>query len=306
MADFALPFRLGRGARHQGGDPQEVEALFGRILSDIYDVLPDPPVTADGELCILFDAEGGGVDRLSLLSDEILGNIVSRLPVKEAARTAALSRRWRPLWRATALVLVDNHLLPAGGDEIPRHIDHASSSAVAAAVSRILVVHPGPFRCVRLACCYMGEHRIQFVCWLKILAAKGVQDLFLINRPWPLETLIRSPIPDTLFSMSQLTCLYLGLSKFPDTAGLPRAAAFPRLRELGLFYVYMESRDIDFVISRSPVLEVLCLQGLFLPLRLHLVSQSLRCVVRADQPVQAGQHRRRRRPTARAAVTADY
>ncbi|CAL5033561.1 unnamed protein product [Urochloa decumbens] len=277
MASLEPPFPWGRNTHRRGQDPQEMEALFGRVLSYISNALPDPPVSADGDLCILFDADGGGVDRLSLLPDKLLGNIISRLTVKEAARTAALSRRWRPIWRATPLVLVDTHLLPAGGDEIPRHLDRASSSAVAAAVSRVLAAHPGPFRCVRLACCYMGEHRTQFVRWLKILADKGVQDLFLINRPWPLQTFIKSPIPDTLFVIN-LTCLYLGLWKFPDTAGLPRGAAFPRLRELGLFYLCMESRDIDFVISRSPVLEVLCFQGLFLPLRLCLVSQSLRCV----------------------------
>ncbi|CAN6227253.1 unnamed protein product [Urochloa humidicola] len=277
MASFAPPFPLGGNARRRGEDPQEMEARVGRILSYISHALPDPPVSADGDLCILFDDDGGGVDRLSLLPDKLLGNIVSRLPVKEAARTAALSRRWRPLWRATPLVLVDTHLLPAGDDEIPCHLDRASSSAVAAAVSRVLAAHPGPFRCVRLACCYMGEQRTQFTRWLKTLADKGVQDLFLINRPWPLETFVKNPIPDTLFVIN-LTCLYLGLWKFPDTAGLPRGAAFPRLRELGLFYLCMETRDIDFVISRSPVLEVLCFQGLFLPLRLRLVSQSLRCV----------------------------
>ena len=89
-----------------------MEALFGRVLSYIYHALPDPPVTAYGDLCILFDADGGGVDRLSLLPDSLLANIVGRLPVKDAARTAVLSRRWAPVWRAAPLVLLDTHLLP--------------------------------------------------------------------------------------------------------------------------------------------------------------------------------------------------
>ena len=94
-------------------DPEQ-EALFGRVLSYIYDVLPDPPVSVDGDLCILFDTNGGGVDCLSLLPNVLLGNIVSRLPIKDAARTAVLSRRWRPIWRAAPLMLVDTHLLSAG------------------------------------------------------------------------------------------------------------------------------------------------------------------------------------------------
>jgi hypothetical protein len=57
---------------------------------------------------------------------------------------------------------------------IPNHLDCASSSVVAAAVSRILAAHPSPFRCVRLACCYMDEHRAKLVRWLQLLTDKGV------------------------------------------------------------------------------------------------------------------------------------
>ncbi|TVU04788.1 hypothetical protein EJB05_47922, partial [Eragrostis curvula] len=78
--------------------------------------------------------------------------------------------------------------------------------------------------------------------------------------------------------MAELTCLYLGFWKFPDTAGLPRGAAFPRLRELSLCSVYIEKQEMEFVLSRSPVLEILSFDGLFLPLRLRLVSNSLRCL----------------------------
>lgn len=36
-------------------------------------------------------------DRVSLLSDDILINIISRLNLKDAVRSSALSRRWRYL-----------------------------------------------------------------------------------------------------------------------------------------------------------------------------------------------------------------
>ncbi|TVU07295.1 hypothetical protein EJB05_47344 [Eragrostis curvula] len=251
---------------------------MGRLLFYTHHVIPDLPVSVDGDLCILFDADGGGVDRLSRLPDSLLGNIVSRLPIKDAARTAALSRRWRPIWCSAPLVLVDAHLLPASEDQIPKHVDHAESSAVAAAVSRILATHPGPIRFVHITCCYMNEFPGQFVRWLKHLAVKGVQELFLINRPWPLESLVKH-MPATIFSMATLTRLYLGFWRFPDTASLPRGAAFPYLRELSLCSVVIEPRDIDFVLARSPVLHTLCIHGhLFPSLRLRLVSQSLQCV----------------------------
>ncbi|KAK3145249.1 hypothetical protein QOZ80_4AG0326170 [Eleusine coracana subsp. coracana] len=120
----------------------------------------------------------------------------------------------------------------------------------------------------------MNEFPGEVARWLKLLAVKGVPELFLINRPWPIEAL-KKHMPATIFSMATLTRLYLGFWRFPDTAVLPRGAAFPCLRELGLCSLVIDAKDIDFVLSRSPVLDILSIQGhLFPSLRLRLVSQS--------------------------------
>ncbi|CAN6178176.1 unnamed protein product [Urochloa humidicola] len=78
-----------------------------------YDAIPPPPVSPAASLAsAAARAPGDGIDRLSRLPDAILKNVVSRLPAKDAARTATLAPRWRGLWRSVPLAVVDTHILP--------------------------------------------------------------------------------------------------------------------------------------------------------------------------------------------------
>uniref|UniRef100_A0ACD5WLP2 Uncharacterized protein n=1 Tax=Avena sativa TaxID=4498 RepID=A0ACD5WLP2_AVESA len=256
-------------ARRKGSDPHDLDRSMELMLSLIYSNLPDFPLYDGRRLPPALPASDG-VDRITRLPRELQRKIVSRLPVKDAARTAVLSWRWRMIWLSTPLVLIDAHLLPKGQAFPPAY---ASSPPIAAAVSTIFEAHPGPFSCVHLVCSRMDSHRAQLARWLQLFAAKGVQDLALVNRPWPRDM----RLPATLFTINTLTRLYLGLWKLPDAAAL-RGASFPHLRELGLCCVEMEHGDVDSLVARSPVLEILNILACFKGLRLRLVSQSLRCV----------------------------
>ncbi|GJN37911.1 hypothetical protein PR202_gb26911 [Eleusine coracana subsp. coracana] len=209
------------------------------------------------------------------LPDQILRNIVSRLPAADAARTAALATRWRGLWRAVPLVFVDAHLLPAESRADPLWRPGLEASlGLTNAASAALAAHPGPFRCVHLTCSYMDTNREEVARWMQLLAAKGVQELAFINRPWPLDI----PLPATLFSCASLTRLHIGAWKFPDTAALPRDAAFPHLQELYLSLISMKDRDLAFLLDRCPVLEVLTIIASQTDVRMCVVSRSLRCL----------------------------
>ncbi|XP_002446127.2 uncharacterized protein LOC8067738 [Sorghum bicolor] len=110
--------------------------------------------------------------------------------------------------------------------------------------------------------------------------AKGVQELILVNRPWPLDV----PLPAALLGVATLTRLYLGLWKFPDTSALRQSksgadAVFPHLRELVLCSVVVESSDMNFLLAGSPVLENFGIVGIRekAMMRLRLVGQHLKC-----------------------------
>ncbi|KAF8666102.1 hypothetical protein HU200_053814 [Digitaria exilis] len=208
--------RTAADMRRRGMDPHQMEQATRILLYNLYTSLPAPPVSAAACLSALPSASSNGEDRISSLPFALLREIVSRLPVKDAVRTAVLSRRWHLVWLCSPLVFTDAHLIP-GFIERRGRTTRVDTLGLVAAVKRVLAAHPGPFRSVHLVCGYMDAHQRQLARWVQTLADKGITDLVLVNRPWPLDV----PLPAALLGVSTLTRLYLGIWKFPDTLSHP-------------------------------------------------------------------------------------
>ncbi|OEL14266.1 hypothetical protein BAE44_0024715 [Dichanthelium oligosanthes] len=191
-------------------------------------------------------------DLISLLPDEVLGDIISLLPTKDGARTQALSARWRPLWRSAPLNLATR-----------------GTSIDEAAVSRILSAHRGParrFDVSNLALAGLDG-------WLRSPALDTLQELDVSYSP------AASPKPamppSALRFSSTLRVAHLGCCQFPDAAA--GQVHFPNLLHLTLRLVTVSEHTMHTMLAGCPALSILALKYSYGFCRLRINSRSLNC-----------------------------
>jgi hypothetical protein len=172
-------------------------------------------------------------DLISKLPDDILGTIISLLPTKDGARTQALARRWRPLWRSAPLNLDADYSLCSCAFRRLR------------VVSKILSDHHGPARCFHFGYIPLYSHRskrritedaAQFESWFHSPALDGLQELdisfYLLE--YTHQSKKRYPLPPSVLRLSStLVVARIGFCGFPKeiTPSLSLAqVVFPSLR----------------------------------------------------------------------------
>ena len=196
------------------------------------------------------DDTGDG-DHISKLPDDILGTIISLLRTKDGARTQALSRRWRPLWRSAPLNLDASYSLCF--NEFKRF----------SIVSKILSDHPGPTR--RFVCNYIPEDAAQVESWFHSRALDGLQDLDIgfhpLDPPHGFEFEERYLLPPFVFRCaSTLVVATFSLCDFPKE--ITPSLSFSSLKQLNLWRVPISEDVFHHVISSCHVLESLDLESI--------------------------------------------
>ncbi|CAL4955618.1 unnamed protein product [Urochloa decumbens] len=213
---------------------------MGALVNLVLSCLPHPTVSSAATLSAAQGAGHDGEDRLSALPDGLLHEVVTRLPIRDAVRTATLSARWRNVWRAAPLVLFDEHI---SASTKPEHV---------AAISSVLAGHTGPFR-------------------------TGVENLVLVSLPRPVDLALPAGILRCakLRRLYLGFWKFPDTTDIPDGV-----ADFPELRELAILAILMEDRDLDRVLASSPALEKLALVMSYrLPKHFCLFGQNLNCVI---------------------------
>ncbi|CAL5058589.1 unnamed protein product [Urochloa decumbens] len=181
----------------------------------------------------------GTTDHLTPLPDEMVEEILRRLPLDDAVRTSFLAKPWRFRWTNCPGLELSAQDPPAAVDFFLTRYGCDVSRA------HLEVPH---------------ESLGKIDGWIRALAAKGIRCLAVCFIP---EGALRLPLlPASLFSCGELTTLML---KHCDIPALPPGFdGFPGLLELKLEYVNFGEdgeRTFEALIAKSPSLT--CLSILF-------------------------------------------
>uniref|UniRef100_A0A0E0C470 F-box domain-containing protein n=1 Tax=Oryza meridionalis TaxID=40149 RepID=A0A0E0C470_9ORYZ len=215
-----------------------------------------------------------GRDQITALPNNLLSEIVSRLPIIDAIRTTTLSHGWSRIWHSVPLSL-DHSQIRRAGENI---LDDLSNNAMVARVSSILSSQPGPFNSIHLTCSSMGSHNDALKSWFKAFADKHLKELAFLNLHYPNDIMV----PTDLFCCKSLKRLYLGGVQLPANTGIiPCSHTFHELWEICLYRCILHEWDIENLLTCSPKVEKLSLvnSACGWPLRLHIRSHSLRCML---------------------------
>ena len=183
------------------------------------------------------------VDRISGLPDEILGHIISFLPLKEAICTSILSTRWSSIF-----TLISN--LNIEGCSRRRKSDSFSFMNF---VDRVLFYHTGVVDKFRLKCGeFIDSYRIDG--WIRYALQNSVRELDLCLNCKEFSTL-----PIRVFTCKTLVKLRLDMySKCKLVLKVPVKICFPSLKTLHLLGIQFPDDDsIQRLFSSCSVLEEL-------------------------------------------------
>ncbi|CAN6209866.1 unnamed protein product [Urochloa humidicola] len=169
--DTAVPHRAKkrRSEAPESPDPEGTAGISSLPAANGPD--PNTPPGAEGDQSHRQESEPGagggeeedGADYISRLPDAVLGEVISILPTKDAARTQTLASRWRHLWRSAPLNFNCGELL-------------TGVYSLAGVVSRILSAHRGPGRRFRIPALAL-ERPATVDAWLRSPALDNLEEI---------------------------------------------------------------------------------------------------------------------------------
>ncbi|XP_060212281.1 F-box/FBD/LRR-repeat protein At1g13570-like [Lycium barbarum] len=207
--------------------------LLGRTLS--YMMLPKDKKNCSSTL---------PPDLLSNLPENVLDDILIRLPFRDAVRTSILSMKWRPDWSRLPVLTLDKTLWYTTNKYIPLAIRFTDI------IYHLLALHVGRITKFILSIASMDNY-LKVDNLISFLSRNGIQHLVL---QFPKDNPYK--LPSSFFTCSQMRHLSLHNCSFQLS---PAFKGFNELVRLELYLVTISSELLGSLISWSPLLEKLAL-----------------------------------------------
>ncbi|KAE9461802.1 hypothetical protein C3L33_06295, partial [Rhododendron williamsianum] len=182
-------------------------------------------------------------DFISALPESVLVHILSFLPVQDAIKTEALSKRWQFLWTYLPSLLFrqDDYLT-------------TNEEGFVAFVDKTLPVF-SLSKLEKFGVDFFYEPRFapNVNSWTRFAAGKGVEELYLEFDSDDLDEDERYELPQVLYTNSSFKRLGFSLCRV-----IPKGnVAWNSLKKLSIGYVKLSDGVIEKILAGSPVLEVL-------------------------------------------------
>jgi hypothetical protein len=189
-----------------------------------------------------------GVDHISGLPNDILGDIISLLPTMDGARTKYLSSMWSQLW-LTAPLNFDYCDLQGPNDD----------KDLVSLISRFFYAHPGPARCFCIPAHYLCTNIDNVVTWLQSPTLNGLQELEFHIPEVDFTLSLYPPPPASIFRFSSTLCIVsFGGCRLPDI--MVNKLQFPNLQQLTLFDAIISEETLHAMLDSCPALEILLMK----------------------------------------------
>ncbi|KAF8700702.1 hypothetical protein HU200_034053 [Digitaria exilis] len=202
------------------------------------------------------EEKGQGQDHISDLPNDVLGDIVSRLPTKDGARTQVLSSRWHHIWRSAPLNLdLRFHRIPLSW------------------IPCVLSSHRGPARCFSTPECQWYCEELSY----SAATLDGLQEFdFGYDIPYG-EWGDPPPLPASALRFScTLRVARLWLCRFPDGIGIN--VRLPVLEELQLSHCSISESSLHALLDGCHALQKLWLTYNDGCSRVRIASATLRSI----------------------------
>ncbi|CAI9292820.1 unnamed protein product [Lactuca saligna] len=200
-------------------------------------------------------------DRISALPDCLLHEILSRLlSTKAAIRTGLLSKRWKHLWTLVPSLYFNDYICSSTGPDFFSNVDKTLTQCRQLKLKKLDV-----------DICYNIRSGSQISNWIRYAIDCNVEELKLKLLTMKDEF----SLDQSFFINTCFTDLTISGCKFNPFGVI----SWKTLRNLCICFTYLDANLIENILSGSPLLETLKLEGCYGYSRLDITSKSLKNLV---------------------------